>query len=116
QYIASTARLFATNNVSAVVPVLLATTGNPVYTYTINSAYVAQVSWSQDSTRIASAGEEYAGNNATGEVRLWDATTGNHLYTYHGHSGTVVGVAWSPDGKLIASCSNDNTVQVWNAV
>ena len=112
QYIASTARLLVRNNVSAVVPILLATTGNPIFTYRINSAFVAQVSWSPVSRRIASAGEEYAGNNNIGEVRVWDATTSNHLYTYHGHMGLVVTIAWSPDGNLIASGGVDNTIHL----
>ncbi len=37
------------------------------------------------------------------------------LVTYKGHSAAVIGVAWSPDGTRIASCSDDGTVQVWNA-
>jgi WD40 repeat protein len=37
------------------------------------------------------------------------------LLTYKGHSGAVIGVSWSPDGTKIASCSDDGTVQVWDA-
>ncbi len=37
------------------------------------------------------------------------------LITYKGHSAAVIDVAWSPDGKRMVSCSDDGTVQVWDA-
>ncbi len=36
--------------------------------------------------------------------------------TYRGHSSLVDSAAWSPDGKYIASASNDQSVQVWEAL
>jgi WD40 repeat protein len=43
------------------------------------------------------------------------ANAKNPLLTYRGHTDWVRAVAWSPDGQRIASCSDDKTVQVWNA-
>ena len=37
------------------------------------------------------------------------------LLTYTGHSDGVVGMAWSADGKRIVTCSDDDTVQMWDA-
>ncbi len=41
---------------------------------------------------------------------------GKLVSTYSGHSNWIAAIAWSPDNKLIASGSNDNTVQVSNAI
>jgi hypothetical protein len=50
---------------------------------------------------------------------------GTTFVTYRGHSESVLALAWSPSGKYIVSAggnnlvgatSNDNTVQVWDAV
>jgi eukaryotic-like serine/threonine-protein kinase len=49
-------------------------------------------------------------------VQVWDALTGDIIFTYHGHTKGVEAVAWSPDGQRIASASNDDTVQVWQAI
>lgn len=38
------------------------------------------------------------------------------LLVYKGHMGNVLGIAWSPDGKRLVSCSDDGTVQEWDAV
>ena len=38
------------------------------------------------------------------------------FYTYHGHSGGVWNAVWSPDGARVASCSQDRTVQIWDAL
>ncbi len=43
------------------------------------------------------------------------ATRTDSLQTYKGHSDGVVGLAWSADGKRIVTCSDDDTVQMWNA-
>lgn len=37
------------------------------------------------------------------------------IYAYRGHTAEVNSVSWSPDGMRIASCSNDATVQIWDA-
>ncbi len=44
------------------------------------------------------------------------STMGNTIYTFRGHQDTVNAVAWSPDSTRIASASDDQTVQVWDAL
>ncbi len=39
-----------------------------------------------------------------------------NLFTYRGHAARVNTIRWSPDGKHIASASDDNTVQIWDAI
>ena len=41
---------------------------------------------------------------------------GTTLFTYLEHVKAVRAVAWSPDGTQIASSSDDNTLQVWDAL
>ncbi len=51
-----------------------------------------------------------------GLCRCGRQRAGNLLLTYTGHKSFVLSVAWSPDGTHIASASDDQTVQVWEAV
>jgi eukaryotic-like serine/threonine-protein kinase len=44
------------------------------------------------------------------------AAQGTSIFTYRGHGSGVNAAAWSPDGKRIASGSDDDTVQVWEAL
>jgi WD40 repeat protein len=41
---------------------------------------------------------------------------GNTVYTFRGHQDTVNAVAWSPNSTRVASASDDQTVQVWDAI
>jgi WD40 repeat protein len=37
------------------------------------------------------------------------------LVRYTGHKQAIIGLTWSPDSQSIASCSEDGTIQVWEA-
>src|SRR5262249_48801090 len=70
--------------------------------------WVASVSFSLDSRRLASAGMD-------SNVILWDLKTGQEVLTLRGHRSAVRSVAFSRDGNRIISASTDCTVRVWNA-
>jgi hypothetical protein len=43
-------------------------------------------------------------------------TLGNTVVTFRGHQDTVNAVTWSPDSTRVASASDDQTIQVWDAI
>jgi WD40 repeat protein len=57
-------------------------------------------------------------NNLPNKEHTDAADLGTTLTTYPGHTYEtgVLAVAWSPNGQRIASASNDDTVQVWQAI
>jgi len=81
--------------------------GSNVLIYRGHANWVSKVAWSPDSKYIASGAET---------VQVWDSITGESIFIYPGHSDWVNAVAWSPEGQRIASASDDQTVQVWQAV
>ncbi|KIM29666.1 hypothetical protein M408DRAFT_105644 [Serendipita vermifera MAFF 305830] len=48
-----------------------------------------------------------------GEGRMTKWPGSSNLWK--GHTGSVNGLAYSPDGLTVVSCSNDKTVQIWDA-
>lgn len=71
---------------------------------------------------VGVAGFELYSHSASTQPALTPTPTstptniGKLVSTYTGHSNWIAALAWSPDSKLIASGSNDNTVQVSNAI
>ncbi|NDJ76314.1 MAG: WD40 repeat domain-containing protein [Chloroflexi bacterium] len=72
-----------------------------------HTAWIREVAWSPDGTRLASASGDQT-------VRVWDTATGEQITVFEGHTASVSGVAWSPDGTQLASSSADQTVRVWD--
>jgi WD40 repeat protein len=72
-------------------------------------AYVADLTWSPDSTSLAVAG----GEGAVVLVEQADKTPKARVLGEHGMG--VIAVAWQPGGKLFASTGQDSAVVLWDA-
>ncbi len=87
-----------------------ASTGTRLVTYAEQTLDIYSLAWSHDGRYIASS--------SWGEVRVWNPAppAGKTLTIYTGNTGGVHTVVWSPIERRIASCSDDTTVQVWQAI
>ncbi|WP_126550225.1 WD40 repeat domain-containing protein [Dictyobacter kobayashii] len=81
----------------------------------INSDTVEKVAWSPSSKYVALCIGSYQALMPTSRVEVRSAGGDSYKLTYKGHQPNVRDVAWSPDGSRIVSCSDDQTVQIWQA-
>src|SRR5262245_31889800 len=72
-------------------------------------AYVADLTWSPDSTSLAVAGGE-------GAVVLIEQVAGKPTSRAIGEHGMgVIAVSWQPGGNVFASAGQDGAVVLWDA-
>lgn len=76
---------------------------------------VLKISWSPNSKYVALALGSYQSLMPGSRIAVHSAGGDSYQLDYKGHQPNVLDVAWSPDGSRIASCSNDQTVQIWQA-
>jgi WD40 repeat protein len=82
---------------------------------------ITSLTWSPDNSMLAAA-LSYSRDTAHNTkdiayaVEVWKAANGQHLFTYRGQKDRISMVLWSPDSKRIASSSDDQTLQVWDAL
>lgn len=76
---------------------------------------VLKISWSPNSKYVALALGSYQSLMPGSRIAVHSAGGDSYQLDYKGHQPNVLDVAWSPDGSRIAYCSNDQTVQIWQA-
>jgi len=82
-----------------------------------NSAYVAALAVSPDSSQIALAAKFHVTRGSpegNQHVRLWDVKTERVTRTLLGHTGWLTSVGYDSSGKRIVSGSEDKSVRIWD--
>ncbi|MEX2287802.1 MAG: Gfo/Idh/MocA family oxidoreductase [Planctomycetaceae bacterium] len=90
--------------------------GEPGYVMTGHAYPVQGIAFSPDGKRIASAAGDPSRVTQPGEVKIWSVATGKVELTLPPPRKAATDVAFSPDGKLLASTSQDEKVNVYDAV
>lgn len=67
------------------------------------------------SVAISPVENHVASGGGDGRLIVVDTATGELEFSCDAHAGWISCVTYSPDGKTIATCSNDGTINVWNA-
>jgi WD40 repeat protein len=84
-----------------------ALSGKELRTFTGHTAFVFDISFSPDGSRLATAGWDCS-------ARVWDISTGRELLRLTGHDGGIGGPAYSSDGSRLATFGHDGKVILWD--